>query len=186
MANTNSLNPLPTFNNNKSLYGSRTQASQSSKKISIIEDKTTLEPARTFASSIPTSSNHFNHQRSSSVNNAPSSELSSSQIQKQIQIQKQVLETFDLTQTHGHVYQELDEWKNSMYTRVQSTKDDEMQKISKPYEDLVEFQNQTKKILQDSLIKRLLLMKTNPQLINTEELDEIEQKLDEIKVVLSK
>ncbi|CAF4282776.1 unnamed protein product [Adineta steineri] len=71
MSSTNVPNPLPLFNNNKSLYGSRTQTNQSSKKISIIEDKTTLEPVRSSPLSpiIPSTNLNINAQRSIPITN---------------------------------------------------------------------------------------------------------------------
>ncbi|CAF0756541.1 unnamed protein product [Rotaria sordida] len=183
MSNNNGLNPLPLFNNNKSLYGTRTQTNQSSKKISIIEDKTTLEPARPTPSSPIISSTNLNtnNQRSTSISISTSSELSPSQIRKKIQIQKQALNSFDLKQMHEHVYQELDEWKNSMYNRIRSMKDRMLKENTDSYEELMKLQNLMKEILEDKLIKQLSVMKNNPQLINSEELDEIEQNLKQIK-----
>ncbi|CAF4190748.1 unnamed protein product, partial [Adineta steineri] len=125
MSSTNVPNPLPLFNNNKSLYGSRTQTNQSSKKISIIEDKTTLEPVRSSPLSpiIPSTNLNINAQRSIPITNpSTSSEFSSSHIQKQIHIQKQALHLFDLEQVHDNIQQQLDDWKHSMYNQVQSMK----------------------------------------------------------------
>ncbi|CAF4343707.1 unnamed protein product, partial [Rotaria sordida] len=48
---------------------------------------------------------------------------------------------------------------------------------------LMKLQNLMKEILEDKLIKQLSVMKNNPQLINSEELDEIEQNLKQIKVI---
>jgi hypothetical protein len=177
----NGFSPLPLFNNNKSLYGSRPQANQLSKKISIIEDKTTLEPFRLGPSSPIISST--NYQRSLSVNIPVSS---SSQLHKQIQIQKQALNTFELGQMHGNVNQQLDEWKNSMYNRVQTMKNRILEENTQSYEQLISFQNLMKKLLEEKLIKQLLLMKNDPQSINIEELDEIEQRLEQMKVKIKR
>jgi len=184
MSNNNGLNPFPLFNNNKSLYGTRTQINQLSRKISIIEDKTTLEPARPIPSSpiIPSTNSNLNYQRLTSVNIPISSELSSSQIHKQIQIQKQALNSFELEQMHENVFHQLDEWKNSMYNRVQSMKNRMLEENNQLYDPLLTFQKLMKKLLEDQLIKQLLIMKNNPQLINSEELDEIEQRLEQLKV----
>jgi hypothetical protein len=184
MSSNNGLNPLPLFNNNKSLYGARTQTNQSSKKISIIEDKTTLEPARPTPSSPIISSTNSNstYQRSTSVNIPTSSELSSSQIHKQIQIQKQALNSFELEQMHKNIFHQLDEWKNFMYNRVQSMKTRTLEENTQSYEQLLTLQNLTKNFLEDILIKQLLIMKNNPQSINSEELDEIEERLEHVNV----
>lgn len=190
MSNNNGLNPLPLFNNNKSLYGPRAQINQSSKKISIIEDKTTLEPFRVTPSSPIISSTNSNlnsnyYQRSTSVSIPTSSELSSSQIHKQIQIQKQALNSIELEQIHGNVFYQLDEWKNSMYNRVLSMKTRALEENNQTYEPLITMQNLMKRLLEETLIKQLLLMRNNPQSINSEELDEIEQHLEQIKVKIS-
>jgi hypothetical protein len=177
-------NPLPLFNNNKSLYGTRTQISQSSKKISIIEDKTTLEPVRPTPSSpiISSTNSNSNYQRSTSVNIPLSSELSSSQIHRQIQIQKDALNSIELEQIHENVFHQLDEWKNSMYNRVQSMKNRVLEENTQSYKPLSEYRNLMKQFLEEKLIKQLSSMKNNPQSINSEELDEIEQNLEQIKV----
>jgi hypothetical protein len=184
MSNNNGVNPLPLFNNNKSLYGTRTQINQLSRKISIIEDKTTLEPARQISSSpiVSSTNSNLNYQRSTSVNIPLSSESSSSQIHKHIQIQKQALNSLELEQMHENVFHQLDEWKNSMYNRVESMRNSILEENSKLYDPLLELQNFMKKLLEDKLIKQLLIMKNNPQSINSEELDEIEQRLEQIKV----
>jgi hypothetical protein len=186
MSNNNGLNPLPLFNNNKSLYGSRAQGNQFSRKISIIEDKTTLEPVRAAPSSpiIPPTNSNSNFQRSTSVQIPTSSELSSSQMHRQIQIQKQALNSFELGHMHENVHQQLDEWKNSMYNRVQSMKNRMLEENAQSYEQLTQFQDLMKNILENTLIKQLLIMKNNPQSINPEELDEIEQRLEQMKVRL--
>jgi hypothetical protein len=177
MSNNNGFNPSLLFNNNKSLYGSRAQGNQSSKKISIIEDKTTFERVRLTPSSP-------NYQRSTSVNiPSTSSEFSSSKTHKQIQIQKQALHSFELEQMHENVYQQLDEWKNFMYNRIQSMKSRMLEENTQSYEQLIAFQNLMKKLLEDTLIKQLLIMKNNPQSINSEELDEIEQRLEQMNVI---
>jgi len=179
MSNNNGFNPSLLFNNNKSLYGSRAQGNQSSKKISIIEDKTSLERVRLTPSSPVISSTNSNT-RSISVN-IPS-EFSSSQTHKQIQIQKQALHSFELEQMHENVYQQLDEWKNFMYNRIQSMKTRMLEENTESYEQLIAFQTLMKKLLEDTLIKQLLIMKNNPQSINSEELDEIEQRLEQMNV----
>jgi hypothetical protein len=184
MSNNNGLNTLPLFNNNKSLYGTRTQTNQSSKKISIIEDKTTLEPARPAPSSpiVSSTHSHLNYQRAASLNIPTSSEFSTSQVQKQIQIQKQALNSIELDQMHENVFHQLDDWKTSMYNRVQSMKDRMLTENSQSYDQLFTLQNLMKQVLQETLIKQLLMMKNNPQTINSEELDQIEQRLEQIKV----
>ncbi|CAF2641900.1 unnamed protein product [Rotaria sp. Silwood2] len=183
MSNNNGLNPLPLFNNNKSLYGARTQTNQSSKKISLIEDKTTLEPARPTPSSpiISSTNSNTNNQRPTSISIPTSSELSPSQIHKHIQLQWQALNSFDLKQMHAHVYQELDEWKKSMYNRILSMKNHMLEENTHSYQQLLGLQNLMKKLLEDELIKSLLMMKSNPQLINSEELDKIEKNLKQMK-----
>ena len=185
MSNYNEPNTLVPFNNNKSLYGPRTQTNQPSKKISIIEDKTTLEPAHpNLSSSVTYSTNlHSKYQRLSSSNISILSEPSPLQIRKQIQIQKEALDSIELKQMHDHVYQQLDEWKNSMYFCVQSRKNRMLEKNTQEYNHLIEFQNLMEKVLEDELIKQLLSMKNNPQAINSQQLDEIEQKLLQIKVL---
>ncbi|CAF0753494.1 unnamed protein product [Adineta steineri] len=183
MSSTNVPNPLPLFNNNKSLYGSRTQTNQSSKKISIIEDKTTLEPVRSSPLSpiIPSTNSNINAQRSIPITNpSTSSEFSSSHIQKQIHIQKQALHLFDLEQVHDNIQQQLDDWKNSMYNQVQSMKIHMLKQNAQSFEQLIKFQNLSKKLLEETLIKQLLIMKNNPQSINSEQLDEIEQHLQQM------
>jgi hypothetical protein len=50
------------------------------------------------------------------------------------------------------------------------------------YEPLMNFHNFTKNLLENKLIKQLLIMKTNPQSISSEELDEIEQRLEQMTV----
>ncbi|CAF3885851.1 unnamed protein product [Rotaria sp. Silwood2] len=183
MSNNNGLNPLPLFNNNKSLYGARTQTNQSSKKISLIEDKTTLEPARPTPSSpiISSTNSNTNNQRPTSISIPTSSELSPSQIHKHIQLQWQALNSFDLKQMHAHVYQELDEWKKSMYNRILSMKNHMLEENTHSYQQLLGLQNLMKKLLEDELIKSLLMMKSNPQLINSEELDKIEKNSNQMK-----
>ncbi|CAF1083136.1 unnamed protein product [Rotaria sp. Silwood1] len=183
MSNNNGPNPLPLFNNNKSLYGTRTQINQSSKKISLIEDKTTLEPARPTPSSPIISSTNLNtnNQRSASISISTSSELSPSIIHKYVQIQRQALASFDLKQMHEHVNQELDEWKKSMYDRILSMKNRTLEENTHSYDQLRTLQRVMKQLLEDKLIKQLLFMKNNSQLINSEELDDIEQKLKYIK-----
>jgi hypothetical protein len=184
MSNNNGLNTLPLFNNNKSLYGTRTQTNQSSKKISIIEDKTTLEPVRQFPSSpiISSTNSHLNYQRAASLNIPTSSEFSTSQIQKQIQIQKQALNSIELDQIHGNIFHQLDQWKTSMDNRVHSMKTRVLAENNQLYDQLLTFQNIMKKLLEEQIIKQLLMMKNNSQSINSEELDQIEQSLEQIKV----
>ncbi|CAF3704697.1 unnamed protein product [Rotaria socialis] len=181
MSNTNGMNPPLLFNNNKSLYGAKSQASQSSKKISLIEDKTTLEPARAHRSSLILSSTNANYQQSTSINIPTSSECTNSQIHKQILVQKQALESFDLRHAHNHVYQELDEWKNSMYNRLQSMKHDKLAENNESYNELIKLQSSMKKLLQDQFVKKLLIMKSNPQSTDSEQLDEMEQRLQQMK-----
>lgn len=183
MSNNNGLNTLPLFNNNKSLYGTRTQTNQSSKKISIIEDKTTLEPVRQFPSSpiISSTNSHLNYQRAASLNIPTSSEFSTSQIQKQIQIQKQALNSIELDQIHGNIFHQLDQWKTSMDNRVHSMKTRVLAENNQLYDQLLTFQNIMKKLLEEQIIKQLLMMKNNSQSINSEELDQIEQSLEQIK-----
>ena len=179
MSNNNGFTPLPLFNNNKSLYGTRTQTNQSSKKISIIEDKNTFEPVRNFPSS--TTSN-INQHRIASVNSSQQFEYSPSYIQKQIQIQKQALNVLDLEQVHGNVFRQLEEWKSSMNNRVQMMKTRMSDENNHSYEQLSTLSSLTKKMLEENLIRQLLQMKTNPQTITTEELDKIEQGLDELRL----
>jgi hypothetical protein len=182
MSNSNGVNSLPLFNNNKSLYGTRTQTNQSSKKISIIEDKTTQEPVRPAPSSPITFVTNSNYQRSTSVHIPSSSELSNSQLHKQIQIQKQALNSLELDQMHKDVFQQLDEWKTSMYNRVKSMKKRMLEENTQSYEKLLEFRNLMKQLLEETLIPQLLMMQNNPQSVNSEELDEIEQRLEGMKV----
>jgi hypothetical protein len=182
MSSNNGLNPLPLFNNNKSLYGARTQTNQSSKKISIIEDKTTQEPVRPVPSSPITFVTNSNYQRSTSIHIPSSSELSNSQLHKQIQIQKQALNSLELDQMHKDVFQQLDEWKTSMYNRVKSMKKRMLEENTQSYEKLLEFRNLMKQLLEETLIPQLLMMQNNPQSVNSEELDEIEQRLEGMKV----
>ena len=185
MSNYNEHNTLAPFNNNKSLYGPRTQTNQSSRKISIIEDKTTPEPPRpSLSSSVTYSTNSDSeYQRLSSCDIPILSELSPSQIRKQIQIQKEALNSIELKQMHNDVYQQLDEWKNSMYVCVQSRRNRMLAKNTQTYNCLLEFQTLMKKVLEDELIKQLLSMKNNLHAINSQQLDDVEQKLLQIKVL---
>ncbi|CAF1562578.1 unnamed protein product [Adineta ricciae] len=181
MSNSNTANP-PLFNNNKSLYGTRTQTNQSSKKISIIEDKATLEPVRPFSSSLNASSTHPN----SSFQRNVSSELSSSQLHKQIQIQKQALNSINLDQMHQNVYHQLDEWKNMMYNRVDSMKSRMLEENAQSHNQLISLQSVMQSLLEEEIIKQLLLLKANPQLINDQELDGIEQRLERAEIEFMK
>ena len=178
---------LPLFNNNKSLYGARTQASQFSRKISIIEDKTTLEPARANPSSPGlTASSNGNFQRSTSHGVAPppssSAEPSLSRIHKQIEVQKQVLHSYELEQLHENIYRQLNDWKSSMCQRVQSMKDAMSEENAQATGEVLPFQELARKLLEESLIRKLVQMKENPQMINDDELDRIEEQLDKLKV----
>ena len=138
MSNHNEQTTLPSFNNNRSLYGSKTQANKVSKKISIIQDKLTQEPVQFDISSttIPSTNSglNINAQRSISTNISSLPERSPSQLRKQIEIEKEALNSFDLKQVHSHVYQELDEWKNSMHSRVQSIKTDALDQNNQWYQ----------------------------------------------------
>ncbi|UJR37962.1 hypothetical protein I4U23_030646 [Adineta vaga] len=181
MSNNNGTNPSLLFNNNKSLYGSRTQANQSSKKISIIEDKTTLEPVRPAPTTpnVSSTNTNTNFHRTTSVNlPSTSTEISSSQMHKHIQIQKQALKTIDLDQMSTTIHQQLDEWKNLMYNRILSMKTRMLEENAQSHDELITLQNIMKNLLEEKLIKQLLIMKTNPRSINSDELDEMEVHLE--------
>ena len=184
MSTTNpSTTTLPLFNNNKSLYGTRTQTNQSSKKISLIEDKTTLEPAR--LSPVVSSAHHVNHlnyQRALSMNPSATSELSNSQIQKSIRIQKQALNDIRLDRMHENIPQQLIQWKTSMTIRIQAMKSRMLDENHQSCDQLKAFRKLMKTALDEKVIRELLTMKSNPQTINTEELDRIEQRFEQLKV----
>lgn len=170
----------PLFNNNKSLYGSRTQSNQSSKKISIIEDKKTLEPVRHNGNSSQgySSALNSNSYRSSSFSTSSSFEPSISQIHKQVQIQKQALDSYDLRQLHENIYQQLNQWKESTYSRVCLMKERMSGENENVFNELTNFHQSMKTLLEETLIKQLLMMKENPHLVNNDELDRIEEQLN--------
>lgn len=57
-----------------------------------------------------------------------------------------------------------------------------LEENTQSYEKLLEFRNLMKQLLEETLIPQLLMMQNNPQSINSEELDEIEQRLEGMKV----
>ena len=180
MSNNNTSNAtLPLFNNNKSLYGTRTQTNQSSKKISIIEDKTTQEPVRLLLSS---PSIHLNYQRAVSMTVPTTSEFSHSQLRKYIQIEKQALNEIELDQMHENIPQQLNEWKMFMVKRIEAMKNLMLEGNHQIYDRLKTFRKLMKTALEENVMKELLALRTNQQNINGEELDQIEQRLEELKV----
>lgn len=183
MSNNNTSNTtLPLFNNNKSLYGTRTQINQSSKKISIIEDKTTLEPVRPPLPSPIASSLHLNYQRAVSMTGPTTSEFSQSQLRKYIQIEKQALNEIDLDQMHENIPQQLNQWKMFMTKRIETMKSLMLEGNHQSNDQWKPFRKLMKTALEENVIKELLALRSNPASNSEEKLDQIEQRLEELKV----
>lgn len=175
--------PAQLFTNNKSLYGSRAYVNQSSKKISIIEDKTTLEPVRhsNTPNSFKSSSNANIHRSISTPVSLPQPPTLS-QIRKQIDIQKHALNSYPLESVQDGILQQLEDWKTSMYARVHESEHQCANQNDDQYRQIVEFLKTAKITLQESIISKLLQMKQNPNAVHISEIDKLEDQLDKIQV----
>lgn len=69
-----------------------------------------------------------------------------------------------------------------MSQRVQTMKETMSEENAQACHEVLKFQDLARKVLEESLIQRLLQMKNNPQTIDDDELDRIEEQLDKLKV----
>ena len=83
---------------------------------------------------------------------------------------------------HEHVHEQLDQWKTAIGSRVLSMKTRTLDENGQSYDQLLKFQHVIKDLLEEKLIKQLLLIRDNSQSIDTDELDRIEEQVNDIKV----
>ena len=124
-------------------------------------------------------------QRSRSIPASLPSSLSSSQIQKQIEIQKNALHSYPLEKLCENVSCQLNEWRSSMHNRVYSMRDRMSHQNTQAYQEVTRLSEMMKSLL-DEFLTKMMIMQSNRQAVDTEEIDRIDKQLDAIKVIRKK